>query len=62
MTFTCIFWYVLIQVGKTVLYISCYEGHIEIVQVLIDAGMKVNVSDKVSVILEYNVIVVFYNT
>ena len=47
-TCTCIFRFVVIQVGKTVLYISCYRGHNEIVQVLLDAGMKVNVPDKVS--------------
>ena len=41
------------QVNKTVLYISCYEGLNEIVQVLLDAGMKVNVPDKVSIILVY---------
>ena len=52
-TCTCMFWSVVIQVGKTVLYISCYEGHNEIVQVLLDAGMKVNVPDKVSIILVY---------
>ena len=41
------------QVGKTVLYISCHEGHNEIVQVLLDAGIKVNVPDKVSIIIIY---------
>ena len=30
---------------------SCYKGHDKIVQVLLDAGVKVNVSDKVSEIL-----------
>ena len=52
-TCTCMFWFVVIQVGKTVLYISCYEGHNEIVQVLTNAGMKGNVPDKVSIILIY---------
>ena len=41
------------QDSKTVLYISCYEGYNEIVKVLIDAGVNMNVTDRVSVILVY---------
>ena len=32
---------------------SCYKGRNEIVQVLLDAGMNVNVPDKVSIIIVY---------
>ena len=33
---------------------SCYYGHDEVVQVLLDTGMKVGIPDKVSIILIYN--------
>ena len=37
---------------------SCYNGHDKVVEALLDAGVKVNVSDKV---LVYNIIIAGFN-
>ena len=38
----------LVKDGKTPLYIACYYGHDKVVEVLLEHGVEVDVSNKVS--------------
>ena len=37
-----------IQSGQTPLYIACSNGHNKVIQALLDHGVQVDISDKVS--------------
>lgn len=43
--FLCFFF--IMQRGRTALYISCCEGHLDVAEVLVENGADINFTDKV---------------
>ena len=43
----------IIQIGKTALMYASYEGHTEVVKVLVEAKADLNITDEVNLIINY---------
>ena len=37
-----------LQAGQSPLYVSCFNGHLDVVKILTEAGANINQADKVS--------------